>query len=64
MAAPWIDLTGSHHARTIIAKMNKVNKIETFVRTNFFDLSEGLRKTVEKQPSLSYAIFILMGIRM
>jgi hypothetical protein len=35
MAATFIDLTGSHHARTIIPKMNRVNKTATFLRTIF-----------------------------
>jgi hypothetical protein len=57
MAAPSMDLTGSHHARAIIAKMNKVNKIETFVRINFFDPSERLMKNSGKTTLIEFAIF-------
>jgi hypothetical protein len=61
MAAPWMDLTGSPHARTIIAKMNNVNKIETFVRTNFFDPSERLTKNSGKTTLIEFRNICLDG---
>jgi len=59
MAAPFFDLTGSHHARAIIPKMNKVNKIATFLRTIFFDPSEHLRKNNGKTHLIWFYNFCL-----
>jgi hypothetical protein len=61
MVAPLIDLTGSHHARTTIPKMDKANKIETFVRSIFFGPSEHLRKNNGKTDLIGFFNFCLDG---
>jgi hypothetical protein len=54
MAALFIDLTGSHHARTIIPKMNGVNKIATFLRTILFGPFRAFEKKQWKnKPNLA-----------
>jgi len=56
-----MDLTGSHHACTVIPKMDKINKIETFVRVIFFDPSEHLGKNNGKTTLIEFCNVCLEG---
>jgi len=61
MVAPFIDLTGSHHPRAIMPKMNRVNKIATFLKTIFLGPLRGLGKNSGKTNLFSFCNFCLAG---